>query len=359
MFSMKNKNAVVAIYGISHTYIDLVSIYAVFSIETHNFIEKTDFLLFVLYYNVIAFGLQFIIGYMTDKLKCQKIVALSGIMVCSGSLLFLGQPHVTVLLAGLGNAMFHIGGGIASLSLRPGNAVYPGIFVAPGTVGLFLGASLFYKAGTISSIWFYVIAIILCFVISFVPNMHKHFEPKIPYGIKMSIICLIIILILFTISIRALIGLGMDFSWKQIYNYRIMLVLSVFIGKAMGGILAEKFGWIKTIITGLLLSIPLLYLGEKHICAGLMGIFCFNLSMPVTLVAITNLLSGREGFGFGLTTLALVIGGLPFLMPLGQLNLPEISFLILIPVSAIVLFFSLQFIYNKQKISVNKTKSND
>jgi hypothetical protein len=34
--------------------------------------------------------------------------------------------------------------------------------------------------------------------------------------------------------------------------------------------------------------------------------------MPITLVVISNTLQGRQGFAFGLTTLALIVGALPY-----------------------------------------------
>jgi FSR family fosmidomycin resistance protein-like MFS transporter len=43
----------------------------------------------------------------------------------------------------------------------------------------------------------------------------------------------------------------------------------------------------------------------------ILGIFLFNLTMPVTLAAIANMLPGRAGLAFGLTTLALIIGAYP------------------------------------------------
>jgi hypothetical protein len=42
------------------------------------------------------------------------------------------------------------------------------------------------------------------------------------------------------------------------------------------------------------------------------GIFLFNMTMPITLVVISNTFQGRQGFAFGLTTLALIIGALPY-----------------------------------------------
>jgi hypothetical protein len=56
---------------------------------------------------------------------------------------------------------------------------------------------------------------------------------------------------------------------------------------------------------------PLLAFGADNAGAGLTGVFLVNLTMPVTLAAIANLLSGRPAFAFGLASLALELGALP------------------------------------------------
>lgn len=43
----------------------------------------------------------------------------------------------------------------------------------------------------------------------------------------------------------------------------------------------------------------------------ILGMFFFNLTMPITMTALANMMPKVKGFSFGLTTLALLIGYLP------------------------------------------------
>ena len=81
-----------------------------------------------------------------------------------------------------------------------------------------------------------------------------------------------------------------------------------FLGKGLGGVLADRFGWIRIAVGALLASSPLLSFGASNPVAGLAGLFLFNMTMPVTLVATANALPRWPGFAFGLTCLALIIG---------------------------------------------------
>jgi MFS transporter, FSR family, fosmidomycin resistance protein len=107
------------------------------------------------------------------------------------------------------------------------------------------------------------------------------------------------------------VGLSMNFSWKSNTVLLIILTCGIAMGKGFGGILADYFGWIKIVVSGLTLSAFLLLLGKDIPVVAILGMFLFNLSMPVTLVAISNIFTGRPGFSFGLTTLALLTGALP------------------------------------------------
>ena len=48
-------------------------------------------------------------------------------------------PYLAVVLAGLGNAAFHVGAGAMVLRLSPNRAAAAGLFVAPGAIGLAIG----------------------------------------------------------------------------------------------------------------------------------------------------------------------------------------------------------------------------
>ena len=84
-------------------------------------------------------------------------------------------------------------------------------------------------------------------------------------------------------------------------------------GKALGGIISDRLGWIETSVGALLISAPLIaFAGPAGIIAGL---FVFQMTMPVTLVAAVKVFPKKPAFAFGLTCLALVGGAIPTFYP--------------------------------------------
>jgi len=96
----------------------------------------------LLLYHVLAFGLQPVFGLAVDAAGTPRLAAVLGCLVSAGALLFPASPGLAIVVAGIGNAIFHVGGGVVSLRLTPHRAAAPGIFVAPGSLGLLLGAIL-------------------------------------------------------------------------------------------------------------------------------------------------------------------------------------------------------------------------
>jgi len=209
-----------------------------------------------------------------------------------------------VIVVGIANALFHIGGGIASLNIIPQKATIPGMFVAPGSVGLFLGMLISKSRLDIS----FLILIILAITVFLV--LYSNF-PKINYTLKRVKINYfegILLLLLFSILVRSFIGSILVFPWKNNLTLAITLSFFVFFGKFIGGYLADKFGWKKVAIWALLISIIPLTFFQEYPSLAILGIFLFNIVMPITLVAVANLFPGRAGFAFGLNCLALLIG---------------------------------------------------
>ena len=73
-----------------------------------------------------------------------------------------GVPGAACVAAGMKNACFHMGGGIAVLNGSEGRASALGLFVAPGALGIFLG-SMLGKAGSGAALWMGA-AMVLCAV---------------------------------------------------------------------------------------------------------------------------------------------------------------------------------------------------
>ncbi len=341
------------IYGLGHFIVDAICAGLIFSLlNTSISIEEAAFL--IILYNIFAFGLQLPFGFLSDKLMNPKYFVITGLIIAAiGGLIGFFSPIIGISLVGIGNALVHIGGGVISLNLTPKKASAPGIFVAPGAIGLLVG-TLLGKASLFNPHIFSIIALILCGLI-FLTN-----HPKINYStkqpIKIDYIKLILILLFLTIVSRSVIGFAISFPWKTDFLLLLALTIGVFFGKSLGGILGDKFGWGKIGVGGLLLCIPFVLLGPQYAILGIFGMFLFNFTMPITLVAISNILPGRPGFSFGLTCMALLIGAFPFLSGFGFI-FSNINLIIgIILVAAVMLFVGLK-LGSKANLAVDKAKA--
>lgn len=321
-------------YGLAHAVVDAVCAGVLFNFL---FLGRGNLINLILLYGVLAFGLQPLFGLLVDKLKAPKGFSILGILLVGLSTIIFSSPQIAVIFAGLGNAIFHVGGGTVSLNITPKKASAPGIFVAPGAIGLAFG-TVMGKLGFFVW-WHFLLAILAAGLVILLIKI-----PKIDYvkrKSRLSYFELVLLLFLLSILIRSFIGTILVFPWKANLILLIILTVGVFIGKALGGIIADKFGWIKTAVASLLISAPLLAFGSLNPALAIVGIFFFNMTMPITLVAISNLLPGRPGFAFGLTCLALIFGTILVYMGLGSLfgNWP---IFLTIVVSMIALYIGLR-----------------
>ena len=303
-------------------------------------------ILSLLIYNALAFVLQVPIGAMVDRTLNPKIAAILGLILVSCSFLFWNSLFVALILAGVGNAMFHVGGGSLILSLEVRKATYAGLFVAPGGIGLAIGTYLS-LSHMISNLLFFPMVLILaslCLFFIQIPTFIR--ARKVKETTKWGY--LIASFILIPIVVRSLIGLSMDSPWKENHNLLWLLTAAIALGKVFGGILSDKFGLLKVGVGGMLVSAPLLAFFHSVPMLGILGVFVLNFTMPVTLVAILSLMPNRRGLSFGLTTGALFVGALPVI--LGKSGWFQTNFIVftLIVVSAMILFATLYYM-EKQK----------
>jgi len=295
----------ILIYGIFHAFVDFCCAAIVYSFVGK--IDITQLFSLVILYNVIAFGFQTIVGLFCDKTDNSRNYAIIGCGLLASAFFFLKLPYVAVLLAGFGNAFYHIGGGVATLKLSKEKAFLSGLFVAPGAVGLLLG-SLLWKIPSFQLIWLSGLMVAGMIVISMLDES-ENIPAENKFKGNLFILTITAFLILFSIAIRSFIGLSYDFAQKS----NLMLFLFVFslaLGKALGGFFSDKFGMFNTSVSALAISLILLYFGTNPYFA-ILGIMFFNFTMPITLTALANMMPCRKGLAFGLTTLFLFIGALP------------------------------------------------
>jgi FSR family fosmidomycin resistance protein-like MFS transporter len=222
--------------------------------------------------------------------------------------LFLQFPFLAALIAGIGNALFHVGGGVISLNLDSGKAALPGIYVAPGAFGLMVG-TLIGKGGHFLAWPFILLLIGAALSILRVPRPAMPAPRPLPENLRWFEA--VILLLLVSVAIRSMVGLSLVLPWKSDIDLLVALTGAVVLGKVLGGILGDRFGWTTVAGSGLILAAPLLAFFPQIPVLVIVGTFLFNLSMPITLICLAEMLPGKSGFAFGLTTLALILGALP------------------------------------------------
>lgn len=133
---------IITIYSINHFIIDLASAILIFNFV--NTITENGFIvsIAVLLYNFFAFAMQLPLGIIADNLNKNALFSAIGCFIIIIAYFLFELPIVSCILAGIGNAMFHLGGGIDVLNISKGKATLSGIFVSTGAMGIFLGSRI-------------------------------------------------------------------------------------------------------------------------------------------------------------------------------------------------------------------------
>jgi MFS transporter, FSR family, fosmidomycin resistance protein len=306
-----NVAATLALYGTAHFVVDAVCAAAVMQIPAAQTMQPDTFVALMLVYHVFAFGLQPLLGLALDTVGMPRMAAIVGCLVSTVALLVPSLPIVVVVIAGIGNAVFHVGAAIVCLRATPHRATAPGLFVAPGSLGLLIGVILG-KHGAMAGIPLLPVALVVCILMMRRPIVEIGPKTKTATSIRPSE--LLLGLILLSIAVRSLLGFLVGFGWETHPVLLIMLTLAAVAGKAMGGILADRWGWLPVGVGALMAAMPFLAWGADHAVAAILGILLLNLTMPVTLAAAVEALPDYPGFAFGLTCLALLLGAMPVLL---------------------------------------------
>lgn len=299
----------VTVYSATHFLVDFSCAF----LMLRSFSHISEAMLYVLLYNFCAFALQMPLGLIADRVNKNHQFALVGCLLIAAAFFMVPMGLAAVLIVGLGNALFHIGGGIDVLNVSKHKLSALGIFVSPGAFGIYLG-TLLGRGSEMPALFFPVMLVVAAAAIlvtyqlrkgSFVSNAPLSFEGVNSRAVIAAIACLF-----FVVCLRSYVGLSLDFSWKSIGYWGVALVCAVVFGKTIGGMLADRLGVTKTTVVSLGAS-ALLFLLPSFPIAGVFAVLLFNMTMPITLWALARIMPGAKGFAFGLLTFALFLGFLP------------------------------------------------
>ncbi|MBR1861865.1 MAG: hypothetical protein IJ796_08405 [Lachnospiraceae bacterium] len=284
-----------------------------------------------LFYNLCAFALQMPFGALADlvvfKMGAKNRIAVKRFYWCItllGILFTVIGMYAGVFSLGVGNALFHVGGGLGAIkedeerSLK-GSGL--GVFVAPGALGIFAGkllADVGFPGAYVKNSWIALAALLVLtgFLRMFYEERHLIFVEASPEGavkrfrdgiadlMVAAVVCFLAVII------RSFVGLAGSFEWKKGFLMVFLAAIAVVSGKAAGGFLAAGIGKLKAVCISLVLSAVCFAFSSKAVF-GLLALLFFNMTMPVTLHILVKKMPLFPGFSFGLLTFGLFLGFLP------------------------------------------------
>jgi MFS transporter, FSR family, fosmidomycin resistance protein len=298
-----------AVCGLGHFVVDGICAAMIVSGPGAGTMTPTVAWCVVMAYHLVAFGAQPLVGFGTDRWGSPRLAAAlgCGIAAC-GVILFQHLPIAAICVVGLGNAVFHVGSGAIGLNATPGRALGAGIVVAPGAIGLAFGGLLARNGFPVG--WAFA-ALLLGLCVMFLKigtpaPADRRATPARP----VEPIEAVVGLLGFAIAVRSLVGLMVVSPWRPEPVMGWILTCAAAGGKVGGGVLADRFGWLRVTTVAMILATPLAPLGITTSWLVVPGVFLVQMAMPVTVAAISRLFPGRPAFSFGLASLALLIGSL-------------------------------------------------
>ncbi len=357
----------IGVLSILHFFVDMLCAISIFSW----FITKENAATVAITYNFCAFALQMPLGALLDgmrkasaknreKHKKGEGELVAFIFTAIGVILTMVGAFTFVWILGLGNALFHVGGGVMAieednLRLMKGRGL--GVFVAPGAIGLYLGTQFQHEGAlglVVDATEIMAILVILGFytiLLWFYLEKRRQQNLQLTEDIKIyhrkkekteveedagaeikrgstveesmdgnqgkitSKLILVIACCFICVVIRSYVGMAATFPWKTGFNMGLMAVIAVAIGKAAGGFLGAKMGYRKAAIISLPIAAIAFVFGNDPL-AGSLALLFFNMTMPITLYALVKRMPETPGFAFGILTLGLFVGYLPWFISL-------------------------------------------
>ena len=338
---MRKFATLTGLYSLSHFVVDFSCAFLVFS----KLYGSNQWLMCLLLYNFFAFAMQMPLGIVADALEKNRYIAALGCVLIMLSPLAVSIPLLFSAVAGFGNGMFHIGAGRDILCRSGKSYTALGIFVSPGAFGLFLG-TLCGKGEVLPIITvLFGLLVNAAGIMLVIPVLYDKADKPIRASKKTrvgnSAFVLMLLCLFLVVCLRSYVGVTLELPWRKDEYFALLLVISIVAGKAFGGILADRFGAVKTTFVSLFLC-ALLFLFYKIPLCGILAVLLFNITMPITLGAIKKLMPNSLGFGFGMLTFGLFIGIIPTFMNMQHILALPYGYAAAAIISAGLLYYGLK-----------------
>ncbi|HEY8690716.1 MAG TPA: MFS transporter [Chitinophagaceae bacterium] len=337
------------LWGLLHGVNDFVAGYMLANFAfNHNY---SDSFTMLVVYAILGFGGQLPVGFLLDKQKQVKPFAIISISILLFSTAFYFiDPYIAIILTGFAGGGIHVTGGAICLQVNEDKSGPLGLFTAPGVLGLTLGGIL----GSMSSSYLLIalIAIIILATLIFKQGVPAY-QAQNKKGSQLDTHDWIMLGILLIMCFRSFVFDIVNNVSLHFEHGILVLGISAFCGKIIGGFLADKIGWKKFVYITLPLAFIFLNFGKENIYALAFGIACLQSSVPLTL-----LLMSRSLPMFPATATALSLGtsvalaGLPLYMGSGRISFKSFStdiIVVFIFAAMIILWLAIVFVRKRKK----------
>ncbi|HEX2899956.1 MAG TPA: hypothetical protein VHS96_09580 [Bacteroidia bacterium] len=287
----------------------------------------------VLLYNALAFGGQLPAGMVVDRIGNPKLVVAASLAVVAVALaIFPVAPAMSIALAGIAGAFFHVSGGMLALLAFPGSTVGAGLFAAPGVMGITLGAYLAW-AGLPALV---VLGVTAAGFAALVFLLHMPFAsaPKpVSKDEAFEWHDFLMIVLLMAIALRSAIWNLMETVHSGNHELLLWMGAAAMAGKVAGGFGAHYIGWRRYATAALVVAAPLLTCGGAQEWALLSGIFLLQSATPAAVLGMWQLMPRLPATAVGMTFgLAIALGGIPMM---ARWSPPAWAILLVLPIAGI------------------------
>jgi FSR family fosmidomycin resistance protein-like MFS transporter len=281
-------------------------------------VPVTDVITWIVVYDMLAFALQAPLGALADRQSGHRRLAGLGLLGL-GLALLAGPltPRACAALAGIGNALFHVGAGAHVLQSSGRRAREIGLFIGPGSIGLAAGIALARNGRGAGSDLVLPLVLAALAVAWTLPRRGRSSigAPAVAAATGASRTAFACGLLLLTVLVRSLAGDTLVHGWRERSATLVLaLALAACAGKMLGGVVADRLGWVSTAAGGLVLAAPLAAAGLHDPASAVAGMLLLQSTTPLTVKALHLLLPQRAGLSFGLASVALLLGAFPGLL---------------------------------------------
>ncbi len=295
---MKKTYYIATLWGILHALNDFVAGY-ILTTYTFNHVSQQNALALIVY-AIIGFGGQLPVGMFLDdqrnkgkKSMVHLFSKVSLALILFSILFYFINSFFAIIIAGFSSAFLHVCGGSICLSQTKEKTSLLGIFTAPGVLGLTAGIAFSHIPNYILIIPFLIVTIILIYLIksnnySNAVVIYSGLPAKNKTAQNLESHDWLMLAILLIATMRSLIYDIINNFSTQLPQGLLLIGLSAFTGKIIGGFFADKIGWRNWVYITLPLAFIFLQLGTNNIYMLSFGIACLQSSLPISIMLMNK-----------------------------------------------------------------------